>query len=93
MSFAVNEMVDLIVQHTWKKENAEQAFATVQNIVGMAKSGKLPAGYALTSVTVVAGDNRAFCAWQAPSKQALEQLVAQVNPPTDHAVYEVQKVF
>ncbi len=86
-------MAELIVQHTWKKENAEAAFAVVQSIVGMAQSGKLPAGYSLKSVNVVAGDNRAFCSWQAPSKQALEQLVGQVNPPTEHSVFEVQKVF
>ncbi len=86
-------MADLIVQHTWKKENADAAFAVVKNIVGMAQSGKLPSGYALRSVNVVAGDNRAFCTWQAPSKQALEQLVGQVNPPTEHTVYEVQKIL
>ncbi len=93
MSLAVNGMAELIVQHTWKKENAEAAFAVVKNIVGMAQSGKLPAGYRLTSVNVVAGDNRAFCTWQAPSKRDLEALVGQVNPPTEHAVYEVQKIF
>ncbi len=86
-------MVELIVQHTWKKENADAAFAVVQNIVGMARSGKLPAGYTLKAVNVVAGDNRAFCTWQAPSRQALESLVGQVNPPTDHSVYEVQTIF
>ena len=86
-------MADLIVQHTWKPENAEAAFAVVRNIVGMAQSGKLPAGYALKSVSVVTGDNRAFCTWQAPSKHDLEQLVGQVNPPTDHTVYEFQKIF
>ena len=93
MSLAVNGMAELIVQHTWKNENAEAAFAAVKSIVGMAQSGKLPAGYSLKSVHVVAGDNRAFCAWQAPNKQSLEALVGQVNPPTDHAVYEVQKIF
>jgi len=86
-------MAELIVQHTWKKENAEAAFAVVQSIVGMAQSGKLPPGYTLKSVNVVAGDNRAFCTWQAPSREALEGLVGQVNPPTEHAVYEVQKIF
>ena len=93
MSLAVNEMADLIVQHTWKQENAEAAFAVVKNIIGMAQSGKLPAGYSLKSVNVVAGDNRAFCTWQAPSKQDLEALVGQVNPPTEHSVFEVQKIF
>ena len=86
-------MTELIVQHTWKPENAEAAFAAVKNIVGMAQSGQLPAGYVLRSVDVAAGVPRAFCAWQAPSKQALEQLVGQVNPPTDHTVYEVQKIL
>ena len=93
MSLAVNEMTELIVQHTWKKENADAAFAAVKTIVGMAQSGKLPAGYTLASVKVVAGDNRALCSWRAPSKQALEELVGQVNPPTDHAVYEVQTIL
>lgn len=93
MSLAVKPMADLIVQHTWKSENSEAAFATVKSIVGMAQSGQLPAGYALKSVNVVAGDRRAFCTWQAPSKQGLEQLVAQVNPPTEHVVYEVQRVL
>ncbi len=89
----MNDMADLIVQHTWKQENADAAFAAVKSIVGMAQSGKLPPGYSLKSVNVVAGDHRAFCTWQAPNRQALEQLVGQVNPPTDHVVYEVQKVF
>lgn len=93
MSFAVNGMADFIVQHTWKPENAEAAFAAVKNIIGMAQSAKLPAGYSLKAVNVVAGDSRAFCTWHAPSKQSLEQLVGQVNPPTEHSVYEVQKVF
>lgn len=93
MSLAVKPMADLIVQHTWKEENSEAAFATVKSIIGMAHSSKLPAGYALKSVNVVSGDRRAFCTWQAPSKQALEQLVAQVNPPTTHVVYEVQRAL
>lgn len=93
MSLTVNRMADLIVQHTWKQENADAAFATVKSIIGMAQSGKLPAGYALKSVSVVSGDHRAFCTWQAPSKHDLEQLVAQVNPPTEHVVYEVQRAF
>ena len=93
MSLSVNGMAELIVQHTWKSENAEAAFAAVKNIIGMAQTGKLPSGNRLASVNVVAGDNRAFCAWQAPSKQALEQLVGQVNPPTEHAVYEVRKIL
>jgi muconolactone delta-isomerase len=86
-------MADLIVQHVWKQENADAAFATVKSIISMAQSGKLPAGYALQSVHVVSGDHRAFCTWQAPSKGALEQLVAQVNPPTEHTVFEVQRAF
>lgn len=59
----------------------------------MAQSGKLLAGYALKSVDVEAGDNRAFCTWQAPSKQSLEPLAGQVNPPPEDAVYELQKIF
>ncbi len=93
MSLTVKPMADLIVQHTWKNENAEAAFAAVKSIIGMAQAGKLPAGYALQSVHLVSGDRRAFCTWQAPSKHALEQLVAQVNPPTEHVVYEVQRAL
>ncbi len=89
----VKRMADLIVQHTWKPENAEAAFATVKSIIGMAQSGTLPEGYALKGVNLVSGDRRAFCTWEAPSKGALEQLVAQVNPPTEHVVYEVQRAL
>ena len=85
--------MELLVQHTWKRENTDAVVNVVKKIVGMAQGGQLPAGFALRSVNVVAGEGRAFCNWQAPSRQALVDLVGQVNPPTEHAVFELQKMY
>ncbi len=85
-------MSEFLIQHTWKGENTNAVVGVVQAIAGMAQKGQLPSGFALRSIDVVAGDTRAYCRWQAPSKQALADLLGQVNPPTDHVVYELQKM-
>ena len=86
-------MTEFLVQHAWKSENTNAVVGVVQQIASMAKAGTLPAGFALRSIEVVPGETRAFCRWEAPSKRALQDLVAQVRPPTDNAVYELQKTY
>jgi hypothetical protein len=86
-------MAELFVQHTWKSENTNAVVGFVESIAGMAKKGQLPAGFDLRSIDVVPGDTRAFCRWQAPSKEALAGLIAKVNPPTEHTVYELEKML
>ncbi len=90
MDSAVNGMSEFLIQHTWKSENTNAVVGVVQAIAGMAQKGQLPSGFALRSIDVVPGDTRAYCRWQAPSKAALANLLGQVNPPTDHVVYELQ---
>ncbi len=85
-------MSEFLIQHTWKSENTNAVVGVVQAIAGMAQKGQLPSGFALRSIDVVAGDTRAFCRWQAPSRKDLADLLDKVNPPTDHAIYELQKM-
>ncbi len=92
MECAVNGMSEFLIQHTWKSENTNAVVGVVQNIAGMAQKGQLPSGFSLRSIDVVPGDTRAYCRWRAPSKEALSSLLGQVNPPTDHVVYELQKL-
>lgn len=86
-------MSDVIVEHEWKSEDAEKVFKVVGEIVEMSKGGKLPAGFNLKSVDVKAGQNKAVCRWEAPSKDALAELIAKVDPPTTHTLSETQKVL
>ncbi|HYM40204.1 MAG TPA: hypothetical protein VEY12_08705 [Thermoplasmata archaeon] len=85
-------MSEFLIQHTWKSENTNAVVGVVQSIAGMAQKGQLPAGFVLRSIDVVPGDTRAFCRWQAPNKEALAGLVEKVNPPTEHTVFELQKM-
>lgn len=49
---------------------------------------KIPAGFAWKSTYCAFGDNKLFCEWDAPSKEALEQAFKANNFPFDtvHAV-------
>jgi hypothetical protein len=87
------KMSDFLIQHVWKSENTENAVKTVKAIAGMAKDGKLPQGFKLKSINAVSGENRAFCTWEAPSRKALADLVAQVRPPTEVTIFELQKMY
>ncbi len=86
-------MAEFIVQHNWKAENGEKVVQTVKGIIEMAKESKLPSGFRLESVNVVAGENRALCTWEAPSRKAISDLVQQVNPPTEWSVAELSRMY
>lgn len=86
-------MTDVMVEHVWKKEDAEEVIMVVGNIVEMSKKGKLPQGFNLKSVDVLAGESKAICRWEAPSSAALASLIEKVDPPTTHKVTDTQKVF
>jgi hypothetical protein len=86
-------MATVIVEHEWNAKDGEKVFKIVGSIVEMSKTGKLPKGFSLKSVDVIAGSPRAICRWEAPSAEALSGLLGQVNPPTTHRVVETQKVL
>ncbi|MEM0159007.1 MAG: hypothetical protein QXV22_05405 [Thermoplasmataceae archaeon] len=86
-------MANIIVEHRWKEKNKDEAFKVVGSIVDMAKNGKLPSGFSLKSINVIGSENRAVCNWDAPSVNDMKDLLAKVNPPTKHEVYEAMKVF
>jgi len=86
-------MATLVVEHRWKKKNEKQAFEVVGTIIDMAKNGKLPEGYKLISINVLKDRGTALCNWEAPSAEAMRQLLEKVKPPTKHTVYDSQKIF
>lgn len=86
-------MAEFIIEHEWSPENTERVVQTVNGIVEMAKSSKLPAGFQLKGINVVADQTRAFCTWDAPSKRAISDLVQKVNPPTKWSVFELNKMY
>lgn len=86
-------MATIIVEHEWKNEDGEKVFKVVGSIVNMSKEGKLPEGFSLKSVDAMSGFPKAVCRWEAPSAEALSQLISQVNPPTTHKVTETMKVL
>lgn len=86
-------MANIIVEHEWKNEDTEQVFKVVGNIVEMSKNGQLPEGFSLKSVDVISGETKAVCRWEAPSKDALAELIGKVDPPTSHKLVETQKVL
>lgn len=86
-------MSQYLVQHTWKEEDGNKVVEIVKGVIGMAKNSQLPSGFGLESVNVVAGENRALCAWNAPSADALSQLIGQVNPPTEWSVLELSRMY
>ena len=86
-------MAEFIIEHEWSAENSERVVKTVNGIVEMAKSSKLPAGFQLKEVNVVAGGTKAFCTWNAPSKSAIAELVQKVNPPTKWSVFELNRMY
>ena len=86
-------MSNFLVQHRWKGEDGEKVVGIVKGVIGMAKNSQLPSGFGLESVNVVAGENRALCAWNAPSADALSDLIRQVNPPTEWSVLEMNRMY
>lgn len=87
------DKVNLIVEHRWDDGNAENVFKTVGDIVGMQKNSKLPEGFTLRSVSLIKGENRAICSWEAPGMSEFEELIKGVNPPTSHSVKEVENIL
>ncbi len=86
-------MATIIVEHTWNDQDKDELFKVVGSIVEMQQNGSLPEGFALKSIDVLNGENRAICHWQAPSRDAMSSLLGQVNPPSKHNVFETQKVL
>ncbi|MCL4333320.1 MAG: hypothetical protein M1290_04855 [Candidatus Thermoplasmatota archaeon] len=86
-------MVEVIIEHEWKKEDGENVMKVVGGIIEMQKKGTLPPGFALKGVQLLKGRNKAICNWEAPSSSSLSELLAKVNPPTIHTVTEVSRVL
>lgn len=86
-------MTTVIVEHEWKKGDTDSVFKVVGSIVDMAKGGKLPQGFSLTSIDVIPDTSKAMCRWEAPSAEALSGLISQVNPPTVHRIKETQRIL
>lgn len=86
-------MTNIIVEHEWSSDKTEDVFKVVGAIVEMSKSGQLPEGFKLNSVNVLSGQTRAVCNWEAPSSEALSELMSKVDPPTTHKVNEAQKIL
>ncbi len=86
-------MSEFLVQHTWKPEQSEIVVRTVNGIVEMAKASKLPDGFRLKSISVAAGEPKAFCTWDAPNKSAISELLQKVNPPTQWSVSELSRLY
>lgn len=86
-------MVTVVIKHEWEQRNEAKAFETVSGIIKMAKESKLPQGFRLLSAYADSGSRTAFCIYEAPSKQAFQELVYKINPPTTYKVYEVSKLY
>jgi hypothetical protein len=85
-------MANVIVEHRWKPKNGEEVTKVVGSIVQMSKDGKLPAGFELKSINVIGSESMAICNWEAPSVKDMKDLLAKVNPPTKHEVYDAQRL-
>lgn len=86
-------MANIVVEHKWKDEDGEKVMKTVEGIIDMKHSGSLPSGFNLLSINVIGQENRAICNWEAPSSDAMSELLGQVNPPTTHNVYQAERVL
>lgn len=86
-------MANVVVEHIWNEDDKEDLFKVVSSIVEMKNNKSLPEGFNLNSIDVLGGENRAICHWEVPSKDAMVNLLGQVNPPSKHNVYETQKVL
>jgi hypothetical protein len=86
-------MKTYVVQHEWDGSKANQVVPVVSGIIENSKTGKLPKGFSLLGVMLSKDSPNAYCVWQAESKQALEQLLASVNPPTKHTVSEFDAIY
>ena len=53
-------MVNLIIEHEWKEKHKDEAFKVVGSIIDMEKNKKLPEGFKLISVQVLANMDRAI---------------------------------
>jgi hypothetical protein len=82
-----------VVQHEWDSEKTDQVMPVVSGIIENSKAGKLPKGFSLVSVMLSKDSPKAYCVWQSESKEALEHLLASVNPPTRHTVNEFETVY
>jgi muconolactone delta-isomerase len=85
-------MSQFLIEHTWKKERTNEVVAVVGKIGAMAKGGELPKGFTLKSIHAVAGETQAFCLWEAPDRAGLQGLLAQVHPPTQVTIYELNRM-
>ncbi len=86
-------MVTVVIRHEWDERSEAKAFETVSGIIKMAKESKLPQGFRLLSAYADSSSRTAFCVYEAPSKQAFQELVSKINPPTTYKVYEVSKLY
>jgi hypothetical protein len=82
-----------VVQHEWDHAKTNEVVPVVSGIIENSKTGKLPKGFNLLGVMMSKDSPKAYCIWQSESKEALEQLLASVNPPTRHTVSEFDAIY
>ncbi len=86
-------MAKVVVEHIWIDEDKEKLFKVVGSIIEMKNNRTLPNSFDLESIELLSGENRAICHWEAPGKDAMINLLSQVNPPSRHNVYETQRLL
>lgn len=82
-----------VVQHEWDGARTNEVVPVVSGIIENSKAGKLPKGFNLLGVMLSKDSPKAYCVWRSESKQALEKLLASVNPPTKHTVSEFDAIY
>nr|CCC55632.1 conserved hypothetical protein [uncultured archaeon] len=86
-------MVSVIVVHTWD-DSQRRAFDKFANdLLGLAKGGKLPQGLQLKEVFLAKGKNLAVCRWEADSLDHLLQVASSMKPTWKIEAYEVSQAY
>ncbi len=86
-------MQTYLVSHEWDVARSEEVKNIVSGIIDKERNSSLPEGFHLLGVMLSSGEPKAYCIWQAASKQELVSLLSSVNPPTTHSVDEYQILF
>ena len=81
------------IEHTWDAQQTNAVKSKVQEAVGLASAGKVPAGFTPIAIYALPGETRARCVWEAPGAKELEALYAGLGVPTRRTIRPVNAFY
>lgn len=86
-------MPKFLMLHSYEKIEGPKVVGFLGGLKDKARTGGLPAGIKLVEFNSCLGENMNCAIWEAPTKDALETALRQMNPPGKREIHELRQAY